>query len=215
MKAFFYIFEGFADWECAYALAELRTGRYFKAGATAARVVTVSDGGGSARSMGGLYVQADMDLRDMEAGAGDILMLPGGEGWEGERNAAVLNLASRIIEKRQGGDAGPCLAAICGATLGLAKAGLLNEIKHTSNAKEYLASAGSAYRGHDRYVDAPAVADGGFVTASGLAALEFAYEIFSMLGVMESGTAAAWLRLQRERSYAAYGAFMASLGKSQ
>ena len=52
------------------------------------------------------------------------------------------------------------MAAICAATLALARAGLLNERQHTSNAKEYLIASG--YSGDQFYRQAPVVTDGPF-----------------------------------------------------
>ena len=68
--------------------------------------------------------------------------------------------------------AGVPVAAICGATFGLAIEGLLDDRAHTSNAPEYLEYSG--YRGGDRYVDEPAVVDGDLITASGVAPVHFA-----------------------------------------
>ena len=64
------------------------------------------------------------------------------------------------------------MAAICGATAGLARAGLLDERAHTSAAAEYLAATG--YAGGDHYVDARAVVDGDLITAGPQSPVQFA-----------------------------------------
>ena len=74
------------------------------------------------------------------------------------------------------------VAAICGATSGLARAGLLDERRHTSAAPEYLAATG--YAGGAHYVDARAVSDGGLVTAGPDAPVQFARATLGLLGLM-------------------------------
>ena len=71
------------------------------------------------------------------------------------------------------------MAAICGATAGLARGGLLDDRRHTSNAREYLAATG--YGGGALYQDEPAVTDGDLITAASMAPLEFAHHIFRRL----------------------------------
>ena len=57
--------------------------------------------------------------------------------------------------------------------------GLLDDRRHTSNAREYLAATG--YRGSGLYRELPAVSDGNVITAAGTAPVDFAYEIFKQL----------------------------------
>src|SRR5215208_1637239 len=69
------IFDGFADWEPAHALAELR--RWGKrtihsVGFTRTPVV----------SMGGLRVTPDVELASVRAGDVELLILPGGDVWQ-------------------------------------------------------------------------------------------------------------------------------------
>jgi putative intracellular protease/amidase len=60
-------------------------------------------------------------------------------------------------------EAGVPVAAICGATAGLARTELLDQRNHTSAAPEYLAATG--YAGADRYRNERAVVDGDLITA--------------------------------------------------
>ena len=48
------------------------------------------------------------------------------------------------------------------------------------------------YRGERFYVNEPAVTDGNLITASGLAPVEFAYQVFRTLEVMNPATLEAW-----------------------
>ncbi len=75
------------------------------------------------------------------------------------------------------------MAAICGATAGLARAGLLDERKHTSAAKEYLQATG--YQGSDNYVDERAVVDGDLITAGPDSPVQFARATLQRLGLAD------------------------------
>jgi putative intracellular protease/amidase len=96
------------------------------------------------------------------------------------------------------------VAAICGATSGLARAGILDNVQHTSNARAYLAATG--YRGAALYQDQPAVTDGNVITASTTAPIEFAYQIFKKLDVYSDEALEAWFGLFKTGDAAYYGA---------
>lgn len=175
------IFDGFADWEPAHALAELR--RWGKrtvttVGFTAAPVV----------SMGGLTVQPDVALEAVETDDVELLLLPGGDIWEGpEYPRAVLDrLITRLVA------AETPVAAICAATLALGRAGILDERRHTSNMRNYLPTHVPAYAGASYYVDLPAVRDRHVITASGLAPVDFAREVFAELQIFNAADEALW-----------------------
>jgi hypothetical protein len=55
------------------------------------------------------------------------------------------------------------------------------------------------------------VRDGNLVTASGLAALEFSYEVIRMLGVWRESTAEAWFKLHKTREARWYYALVESM----
>ena len=67
---------------------------------------------------------------------------------------------------------GAMVAAICGATAGLANSGYLDSRKHTSNDLAYMKMVCPHYKGEPFYEMGPAVSDGNLVTASGAAPLE-------------------------------------------
>ncbi|WP_433944781.1 DJ-1/PfpI family protein [Paenibacillus sp. SN-8-1] len=80
-----------------------------------------------------------------------------------------------IIEKaKQLLNAGGHVAAICGATLALADAGLLDDRQHTSNSPEYLNLSSPLYKGAARYKGEKIVADGNLITTGSAGALELA-----------------------------------------
>jgi putative intracellular protease/amidase len=190
-----FVFDTMADWEAAFAIAAINNpqfqrvpGRY--------RVVTVGLSREPVTTMGGVRIQPDVALEDISPLASTMLILPGGQSWEYGANAAAIEMTRRFIAY--------CVpvAAICGATLALAKAGLLDNRYHTSNAREYL--AGSGYRGSRFYRNKPAVTDQGVITASGVAPIEFAREIFEALNLYSADVLDAWYALYKHGDASAY-----------
>jgi len=182
-RVFILVFDGFADWEPAYALAELRrTGKYevTAAGYTADPVT----------SMGGLRVLPDCVLGDVRPEEVALFILPGGDAWEGDYPAASLEPLLRDLESKE-----IPIAAICGATLAVARAGLLDGRQHTSTDRASLEKMVTGYAGADHYVEALAVEDRGVITASGLGAVEFACEIFALLQVFSESDLRLWFDL--------------------
>jgi putative intracellular protease/amidase len=177
------VFDGFADWEPAYALAEVR-----RSGGL--QVTPVGFTSGAVTSMGGLRVLPGSALADIRLDQVRLLLLPGGDLWEGSYPREPLEGILHALER-----SGVPIAAICGATLALARAGLLDERAHTSNAPDYLTSMVPEYRAADRYVDAPAVRDRHVITASGLGPTEFAREIFEELEVFTPSDRALWYQI--------------------
>jgi len=201
-----YAFDGMADWEIGYLTAELASGRFLRSGAGRFIVRTFSVGRDPATTMGGLHLLPDIGIEWVRAEDAALLILPGGDSWlAGADHDGAVELARRFLS------AGIPVAAICGATMALAQAGLLDDRAHTSNALEVLSAVAPAYRGAARYRDAGAVSDRGLVTASGLAPLEFAREAIALLGAADGRTLEAWYELNRTRSGAWYAALMASL----
>ena len=84
------------------------------------------------------------------------------------------------------------IAAICAATLEMARAGLTHGVRHTSNSKEYLKAKVPDYQDEKLYVEELAVADNKIITASGLGSLEFARAVISQLGVHSPADTDMW-----------------------
>jgi putative intracellular protease/amidase len=156
------------------------------------------------RTVGGIRITPDLALAEVEPSSSALLLLPGADIWSEPRTDPALDKAKQFV------NAGVPVAAICGATLGLARAGLLDTRRHTSNAPEFLAQSG--YRGAAHYVDEPAVEDRGVITASAMASLEFARLILARLGVFTEKGLAAWYDLYKTRAPACYFAFMQEVG---
>jgi putative intracellular protease/amidase len=138
-------------------------------------IVTVGASAAPITTMGGVRIVPDATLGDIEPGDAAMLILPGAETWQdAERHAELIGHArARMRCERP-------VAAICGATYGLAAAGLLDDRAHTSNAAIYLAASG--YAGGHLYREEPAVTDRGLVTAGGCFPVQFAAHIFAALG---------------------------------
>ena len=180
------VFEGFADWEPAYALAELR-----RSGGRS--VVTVGFDLRPVTSMGGLRVVPDQALADVQASDTEILILPGGDFWESsyprvELDRVLKDLVTHAVP----------IAAICGGTLAVARAGLLNDRPHTSNMPGYIAEHAPEYSGDSLYQAIPAVNDRGVITASGLAPVEFAREIFRQLAIFSPTDDELWFNMFKQ-----------------
>ncbi len=177
-----FVFDRLADWEIGLAVAHLNSfeGQFLP---SRYRVRTVGLTERPVTTMGGLSITPDATLIQVSDDAA-MLILPGGLGWEEGRHNEVLELAKRQL------DAGVPVAGICGATMGLARVGILDQRRHTSNAREYLAASG--YRGGQLYQDQPAVYDENVITASSVAPLPFAVEIFRRLELYPEAVLSAW-----------------------
>jgi putative intracellular protease/amidase len=175
------IFDGFADWEPAHALAELR--RWGKR-----TVRTVGFTGAPVVSMGGLRVLPDTELASVRSEDVELLILPGGDLWQGGDypRSTLESLITALIS------AETLVAAICAGTLALARAHALDDRQHTSNMRSYLSSYATEYSGAAHYVESAAVRDRHVITASGLASVDFAREIFAELGVLSAKNEALW-----------------------
>ena len=179
------VFDGFADWEPAHAVAELRrNGQY--------RVETVALTPDPVTSMGGVRVLPSRTVSKVDPDDVACFILPGGDRWEQapmerEIETLVNTLDDNVVP----------IAAICGATVGIAKAGLLRGRRHTSNGVHYLQAQVPEYRESANYVDTPAVRDRGLITASGVGDVEFARELFEELGVLSPSDRALWAEIFR------------------
>jgi putative intracellular protease/amidase len=170
LKAYLLVFDGLADWEPALAVCEInKSGKY--------DVVTVGFSDKPVTTMGGCKIIPDVMLETITPNEAAIFIMPGGEMWEQGPNEEVIKLLHRFHEKNT------IIAAICGATLEIARAGLMHGLQHTSNSKGYIKAKVPDYREDDFYTDRLAVADKNLITAGGLGSIEFACEIVRLLKI--------------------------------
>jgi putative intracellular protease/amidase len=161
--------EGYADWEIGALAGAARI--YY--GMT---VIHTVPGGGPIRSAAGLAITPDSASEQLDLTTIDALIVVGGGIW---RSAAAPDI-SRLLTRARDRDV--LIAGICDGTRSLAKAGLLDEVGHTSNSRETLIETG--YRGRQLYWDVPhAVIAEGIVTAPGTAPISFMGEVLSALGL--------------------------------
>lgn len=190
-----FVFDGMADWEPAFAIASIHNPR-FQSRPGRYRIQTTARSLAPVTTMGGVRILPDVTIDEVCPAVSSMLILPGGELWEAGGNLEALERAHVFV------DAGVPVAAICAATLALARTGLLDDRLHTSNDAAYLAASG--YRGHRYYRDVPAITDGNLITGSGLAPLEFAREISRLLDLYSSSTLEAWYALYKHGDAARY-----------
>ncbi len=182
-KAYVLVFDGLADWEAALALCEINKNNSFE-------VVTVGLSNEPVTTWGGIPTTPQITLEDLQAEEASIFILPGGERWEQHPiEKRLLELLSKLHAQ------GVLLAAICGATLAIGRAGLLKNLHHTSNGKSYLKNFLPAYTEDEFYIDKLAVTDNNLITASGIGSIEFAYEIIKALKLYGEAEAQEWFDL--------------------
>ncbi|MFJ5138141.1 DJ-1/PfpI family protein [Streptomyces sp. NPDC088707] len=189
------VYDTLADWETGHATAWLA-----RAGYTVRTVGPVA--GEPVTTLAGLRIIPDLALADLRPEDSELLILPGAEKYDEGDELAAFPAAARAFL-----DAGVPVAAICGATAGLAKEGLLDDRPHTSAVSFYLAATG--YKGGEHYVDTDAVTaegeagTGDLITAGPTEPVAFAREVFAVLGAYE-GKRDAWYRLFHDSDPAAF-----------
>ncbi|MEU0004217.1 type 1 glutamine amidotransferase family protein [Streptomyces sp. NPDC006314] len=184
------VYDSLADWETGHTTAHLARAGY--------RVLTVGPTSEPVTSIGGLRVQPDLTLGELRPEDSSLLILPGADLWDATDELTPFARTARAFL-----DAGVPVAAICGATAGLAREGLLDDRAHTSATPYYLTAA-AEYAGAGHYVEADAVTDGNLVTAGPTEPVAFAREVFRLLGVYEGEVLDAWYRLYHDSDVQAY-----------
>lgn len=189
MNIFLYVLDTLADWEISFLTAEINSGRYLRKDIQRPKIIKVGNTLSAIKTMGGMDIIPDITVDNMNMESGDLIILPGADMWQNEMNQKIIGKIS--------GNKDIIIAAICGATIALADNGMLDDRKHTSNAKEVLKMFSKRYNGENLYEDKPAVVDGNLITASGLAPLEFTFEVIKKINVMKSDTIEAWYNLYK------------------
>ncbi|QIP85451.1 glutamine amidotransferase [Streptomyces sp. Tu 2975] len=183
------VYDTYADWETGHTTAHLTQNGF--------TVKTVGLTTHPVTTMGGVRIQPDLALTDLDPADSQLLILTGAALWDtGDVLSPFATKARSFL------DAGVPVAAICGATAGLAREGLLDDRAHTSAVPFYLAATG--YKGSDHYVDTDAVTDGDLITAGPTEPVAFAREVFARLGVYEGEKLDAWYRLFHDSDPAAF-----------
>ena len=165
--------QGFADWE--YALIA-GTGVHFFG--LDVRFFTPEPG--KIYSLGRLPAVVEHNLNEIRPWQPEALVVVGGTIWETDDAPDVAEL----IKAQH--DEGGIVAGICGGTLALARAGLLNETPHTSNDLDFLLNNAEVYSGAEYYrVSAAAISHNRVITAPGTAPVSFTAAIFESVGLKQ------------------------------
>ncbi len=128
------IFDGYADWEPALAMCEVKKSGRFE-------VRTVGFGPEVVTSMGGLRVTPDLTLAEVTADGAALLILPGGDMWEQGLPGPELTKVVQAFDAAR-----VPVAAICAATVAVGQMGLMKGRQHTSNSKAYLSALVPEYQ---------------------------------------------------------------------
>lgn len=160
---------GFADWE--YGLLSASAVEWF-----GGRALSLSPDGKSVKSMSGFALAPDRPIDPEANGDLDAVAVIGSDLWASEAAPDVSDLLKSVRQR------GGVVGGICGATLALARAGLLADVKHTSNGRDWILHHLPDYAGREKYQDVPhAVRDAGIVSAPGSAPGTFALEFLQAL----------------------------------
>lgn len=179
---YIFLFDGFSDWEISYLTPELQKSdtidlKYF------------SVDGNNVTSMGGLNIEPDFSVDQVDPNKVSALILPGGAAWEKDLIIGLDTLIERLMNENK------TIAAICGATTYLARKSYLDSIAHTSNALFYIQEYAKDYKGEDNYKDQLSVIDKNIVTANGIGPIEFARDIFKKIELHEEKDIEKWYQL--------------------
>jgi putative intracellular protease/amidase len=164
----FLFIPGFADWE--YGLLAASAVEWF-----GSRAVALSPDGGPVTGISGFRLTPERGIDPDSNGDLDAIAVIGSDGWSS--NAPDPSALLRSVAARGG-----VVGGICAGTLPLARAGLLDGQKHTSNGRDWILQMTQGYAGSELYQDVPhAVAGDRLVTAPGSAPGTFAKAFLEVL----------------------------------
>lgn len=160
---------GYADWETALLNAGAR--EYYRIDTRFA-----TSGGEPVTSVGGLKVLPQLAIEDIDVDAVDAIIVNGGTIWP---TPAAPDLGTLLQDAHA---AGKTVAGICDGVMALARAGLLDSVRHTANGPESLPDTG--YAGASHFIGSSrAVLDRKIVTAPGTAPVSFMAAVMESLGL--------------------------------
>jgi len=171
-NCYLFVFNDYADWEPALAIATLNKYSDFS-------IFTFSKDGLPVQSMGGIEIHPQYSMHDINPDTIDLLILPGGEIWSEGGNEEISPLVNNLLDRHGN------IAAICDATIFMARHGYLNAIWHTSNDLKFLCEKVPSYTGKHWYENIPCVVNDNIITANGAGMIEFAIEILRQQKIMD------------------------------
>jgi putative intracellular protease/amidase len=130
------------------------------------------------KSQGGLAVTVKSSLQHCLDWTPDVVVFIGGMAWERSDAPDIRNFL------RTSCSSGATIAGICGGTLALARAGLLDTVPHTSNSADFLQQNAVDYEASTLYRNSPvAVVADRIITAPGPAPISFTCAVFESAGL--------------------------------
>ncbi|WP_339071364.1 DJ-1/PfpI family protein [Fusobacterium animalis] len=130
--------------------------------------------------------------------------------WLNKEQETILNLAVELLKRNI------LVAGICGATLGLASKGLLDERIHTSNIEFLLTNFVKSYKGIKNYKnDVVAVSDKNLITASSAGSLLWAKYILENLEIFSKTAIESWYKYYNLGISKYYIEFMEKISKEE
>ncbi|MER8574034.1 DJ-1/PfpI family protein [Mesorhizobium sp. M1338] len=185
----FLFIEGFADWE--YGLLAASAVEWF-----GARAVSLTPDGKPVTGISGFRLTPDRSAEADKNTDLDAVAVIGSDQWFGKAPPDVTDLL-HAVASRDG-----VVGGICAGTLALARAGLFEKARHTSNGRDWIYGHEAGYAGDSNYQDVPyAVADGKIVSAPGSAPGTFALAFLNTL-YPERGSDLAQMRTLFAKEYA-------------
>lgn len=207
INVYVYVLDTLADWELGYVTSELNSARFFKADAEKVSVKTVGYTKDVIKTMGGLTIQPDCLIEDIETSESTVLLLPGANTWSDPKNQKIIEKAKELLTTNA------TVCAICGATVALANAGILDNRPHTSNGEGFLDMFCPSYKGKKYFVNEPSVTDNNLITASCTGNLLWSKQIIEHLNVFSQETLEAWYNYFSTGDASYFYALMNSLPK--
>lgn len=197
-----YVLDTMADWENGYFLQGLTLQKM--ASELKYELQTVSISKETIKTAGGITIVPDITLDEIDETQAGALLLIGADTWQEKSNQKIIEVANSFLKKNI------LVAAICGATLGLANNGILNSYYHTSNALFFLQES-DKYQGEKYYKNTLAVMDKNLITASSAGSLLWAKYIFENLELYSRQTIEAWYNYFSSGKVEYFGELMTSL----
>ena len=185
-KIYMYLMNGMADHEHGYLLTALSSQIKSKY-----EFCTVALSKEPIITMGGLKITPNYALNEINKEDIISLILIGADMqlWLNSEQEPILNLAIELLKRNI------LVAGICGATLGLASKGLLDERVHTSNIEFLLTNFVKDYKGIKNYKnDVVAVYDKNLITASSAGSLLWAKYILENLEIFSKSAIESWYK---------------------
>lgn len=184
----FLFIEGFADWE--YGLLAASAVEWF-----GARAVSLTPDGKPVTGISGFKLTPDRSASIDENTDVDAVAVIGSDHWASKAPPDAAELLMAVASR------GGVVGGICAGTLALARAGMFENARHTSNGRDWISGHEPGYAGDGNYQDVPhAVADGKIVSAPGSAPGTFALAFLQTL-YPEKGSELAQMRTMFAKEY--------------